>query len=236
MRELRFDRLSEDGTHLVLEDGRGVQYTVNVDEALAASVRRGLHRNSVRQSASSITPRDIQTLIRQGVSVDEVVAQTDLAPDFVQRFAEPVMAEMDFVIQRARRLSVHSAGQQIQVEDLVDRAARRADVPTSELEWSCRKTDEHAWRIEAAADGEDVLALVFRVSEGTVVPADVRTADLLGHSVVDVTEPKPIPQHWDAQHPAARAAARAAAQREPVAAAQPAVTQPALTDDPSRIF
>lgn len=230
MRELRFERLSEDGTHLVLEDGRGVQYSVPVDESLAACVRRGLHRTTARQSTASITPRDIQSLIRQGVTVDEVAARTDLAMDFIQRFAEPVMAEMDFVIQRARRLAIHSAGQQIPVEELVDRAARQADVPTQELEWSCRKTDEHAWRIEAAADGRDVLALVFRVSEGTVVPADVRTADLLGNSVVDLTEPKAIPQHWDAQHPAAKAAVRAQ-QRPPVM-----VDQPLLSDDPSRIF
>jgi hypothetical protein len=140
------------------------------------------------------------------------------------------MAEMDFVIQRARRLSIHSAGQQIPVEELVDRAARSADVHTEDLEWSCRKTDEHAWRIEASAEGRDVLALVFRVSEGTVVPADVRTADLLGNSVVDLTVPKTIPQHWDAQHPAAKAAVRA--QQRPAVM----VEQPLLTDDPSRIF
>lgn len=231
MRELRLERLSEDGTHLVLEDSRGVQYTVAVDETLAANVRRGIHRNTARTSTSAITPRDIQALIRQGVSVDEVVAQTDLAADFVQRFAEPVVAEMDFVIQRARRLTIHSAGQQVAVEELVDRGARRADVHTDELEWSCRKTDEHAWRIEATVDGQDVLALVFRVTEGTVVPADVHTADLLSDSVVDLTEPKVIPQHWDAQHPAAKAAARAAHQhRAPVAA------QPLMADDPSRIF
>lgn len=231
MRELRLERLSEDGTHLVLEDSRGVQYTVAVDESLAANVRRGIHRNTARTSTSAITPRDIQALIRQGVSVDEVVAQTDLAADFVQRFAEPVVAEMDFVIQRARRLTIHSAGQQVAVEELVDRGARRADVHTDELEWSCRKTDEHAWRIEATVDGQDVLALVFRVTEGTVVPADVHTADLLNDSVVDLTEPKAIPQHWDAQHPAAKAAARAAHQhREPVA------VPPLMADDPSRIF
>jgi hypothetical protein len=228
MRELRFERLSEDGTHLILEDGRGVGYTVAVDEVLAAAVRRGLHRSSTRQSASSLTPRDIQALIRQGVSVEEVASQTDLALDFVQRFAEPVMAEMDFVIQRARRLSVHSAGQQVPVEDLVDRASRRADVPTEELEWVCRKTDESAWRIEALADGHQVLALVFRVSEGTVVPADVATADLLGTQVVDLTEPRAIPRHWDAEHPAAKAAARSAA-----ASNAPAPLEP---DDPSRIF
>ncbi len=231
MRELRLERLSEDGTHLVLEDSRGVQYMIAVDETLAANVRRGIHRNTARTSTSAITPRDIQALIRQGVSVDEVVAQTDLAADFVQRFAEPVVAEMDFVIQRARRLTIHSAGQQVAVEELVDRGARRADVHTDELEWSCRKTDEHAWRIEATVDGQDVLALVFRVTEGTVVPADVHTADLLSDSVVDLTEPKAIPQHWDAQHPAAKAAARAAHQHR-----EPAAAQPLMADDPSRIF
>lgn len=235
MRDLRFERLSEDGTHLILEDSRGVQYTVAVDENLAANVRRGLHRSTARNTSASMTPRDIQALIRQGATVDEVASQTDLALDFIERFAEPVVAEMDFVIQRARRLSIHSSGQILPVEDLVDRAARRADVPTEDLEWSCRKTDEHAWRIEASVDGEDILALVFRVSEGTIVPADVRTADLLSSKVVDLTEPVVMPQHWDAQHPAAKAAARAA-HREPVPAAEPVVTQPMLTDDPSRIF
>lgn len=233
MRELRFERLSEDGTHLVLEDDRGVGYTVAVDEVLAAAVRRGVHRSTARQSPASLTPRDIQALIRQGVTVEEVAAQTDLTRDFVERFAEPVMAEMDFVIQRARRLSVHSAGQQIAVEDLVDRAARRADVPVEELDWTCRKTDESSWRIEAHSGDAQVLALVFRVSEGTVVPADVATADLLGNQVVDLTEPKGMPAHWDAEHPAAKAAARSAA-----AAAHPPAEplQPLLSDDPSRIF
>jgi hypothetical protein len=229
MRELRFERLSEDGTHLVLEDDRGVGYTVAVDDGLAAAVRRGLHRTSARQTPASITPRDIQALIRQGVTVEEVAARTDLTRDFVQRFAEPVMAEMDFVIQRARRLSVHSAGHQVAVEDLVDRAARRADVPTEELEWSCRKTDESSWRIEAGAGDADVLALVFRVSEGTVVAADVATADLLSGPVVDLTE-RGLPSHWDAEHPAAKAAARSAA------AAVPPAAQVSPADDPSRIF
>ena len=109
-----------------------------------------------------------QALTRQGLSIDEVVAQTGLSPDFVQRFAEPVLAEMDFVIQRARRLAIYAAGQQIPVEDLVDRAAREADVPTEDLQWSCRKVEDATWRIDAGVDTGDVLGLIFRVSEGTV--------------------------------------------------------------------
>ncbi|MFN8214273.1 MAG: septation protein SepH [Candidatus Nanopelagicales bacterium] len=232
MRELQFERLSDDGAHLVLVDSRGVQYTLPVDESLAASVRRGLQRSTVRSAPGNITPRDIQALIRQGHSIEDVAARTGLAEDFVQRFAEPVMAEMDFVIQRARRLSIHSAGQQVPVEDLVDRAARRADVPVEELMWSCRKTEDSTWRIDASTTTEDVLSLIFRVSEGTLTPADAATADLVKpRRVVDITETgqPALPRHWDAQHPAARAAARSAATSvEPV--------QPALTDDPSRIF
>ena len=123
MRELQFERLSDDGAHMVLVDSRGVQYTLPVDEGLASSVRRGLQRSTARSAPGNITPRDIQALIRQGHSIEDVSSRTGLAEDFVQRFAEPVMAEMDFVIQRARRLSIHAAGQQVPVEDLVDRGA-----------------------------------------------------------------------------------------------------------------
>lgn len=232
MRELRFERLSDDGTHFILEDTRGVQYALAVDEGLAAAARRGLQRTSTRTAPGSITPRDIQALIRRGLSTDEVAERTGLAVDFVQRFAEPVMAEMEFVIQRARRLSIYAAGQQVPVEELVDRATRQADVPAEELVWSCRKSEDATWHIDASTDSGEVLSLLFRVSEGTVTPADAQTADLLkGRRVVDLTAQgqASVPRHWDAEHPAAKAAVRSAQ-------ASPRVTQPTLTDDPSRIF
>lgn len=230
MRELQFDRLSDDGTHFVLLDSRGVRYSLPIDEELAASARRGLQRNSVRNEAGTTTPRDIQALIRQGMTIDEITETTGLAADFVQRFAEPVVAEMDFVIQRARRLSIYAAGQQIPVEELVDRAAAHADVPTEELLWSCRKTEDATWRIDASTGDQDLVSLVFRVSEGTITPADGATAELLrGRRVVDLTEgqdPGRIPEHWDALHPAAKAAAAARVPQAPESA----------PDDPSRIF
>ncbi len=233
MRDLRFERLSDDGSHFVLTDSRGVEYRLPVDEDLAASARRGLQRTSVKQTAGTITPRDIQALIRQGLSIDEVVAQTGLSPDFVQRFAEPVLAEMDFVIQRARRLAIYAAGQQIPVEDLVDRAAREADVPTEDLQWSCRKVEDATWRIDAGVASGEVLGLIFRVSEGTVTPADAHTAGLLKGSarVVDLTDSSGsrLPRHWDSEHPAAKAAAAArSAHVEP--------SPSSMSDDPSRIF
>jgi hypothetical protein len=233
MRELQFERLSDDGSHFVLVDSRGVEYQLPVDEELAAAARRGLQRSSSKAPSGTITPRDIQSLIRTGISIDQVVDQTGLSPDFVQRFAEPVLAEMDFVIQRARRLSVYTAGQQIPVEEIVDRAARAADVPTDELAWSCRKIGDATWRIDAATEGADVLGLIFRVSEGTMTPADAQTAGLLRQSgrVVDLTDAgaSTLPRHWDAQHPAAKAAVAARSSHGTVQDTAP-------SDDPSRIF
>lgn len=232
MRELRFERLSEDGSQLILADESGVLFEVPVDDALVSTIRRCAARTSVRNVPGAMTPRDIQALIRQGVTIEDVCARTGMDPDFVQRFAEPVMAEMDFVIQRARRLSVFDGRTAIPVEELVERAARRADVPTEELEWSCRKTAEATWRIEAAAGPALVVSLVFRVGEGTITPADEATDALLVNrprQMVDLTDGS-MPQHWDAQHPAARAAARQA--QGPV----PEPMQSWQSDDPSRIF
>lgn len=230
MRELRYERLSEDGTQLILEDERGVPFVVPVDEALASAIRRAAQRMSTKKASGGMTPRDIQALIRQGASIDEVCARTGLEQDFVQRFAEPVMAEMDFVIQRARRLSVFDGRTAIPVEELVERAARRADVPTEELDWRCRRTAEATWLIEACTPNATVLSLTFRVSEGTIAPADTDSEDLLANrprQMVDLTEAT-MPRHWDAEHPAAKAAARQAASAE--------VTNPWSSDDPSRIF
>lgn len=232
MRELRFERLSEDGTQLILEDERGVPFVVPVDEALASAIRRAGQRISAKKAPGGMTPRDIQALIRQGASIEEVCARTGLDQDFVQRFAEPVMAEMDFVIQRARRLSVFDGRTAIPVEELVERAARRADVPTEDLDWRCRRTAESTWLIEASTAHAGVLSLIFRVSEGTITPADATSEELLANrprQMVDLTEGN-LPRHWDAEHPAAKAAARHAAGNvaENTVAWEP--------DDPSRIF
>lgn len=236
MRELRFERLSDDGSHFVLVDSRGVQYQLPLDDELATSARRGLQRSSTKSAAGTITPRDIQSLIRKGMSIDEVVEQTGLGQDFVQRFAEPVLAEMDFVIQRARRIAIYAAGQQVNVDDLVERAAQHADVPTADLVWSCRKVEDATWRIDASAGDADVLSLIFRVSEGTLTPADAETAGLLKqpHRVVDLTQTSGsrLPRHWDAEHPAAKAAA-ASRSSHPASDTPPT---PSLNDDPSRIF
>lgn len=230
MRELRFERLSEDGTHLVLEDSEGDLFELPLEEGLASAVRRGMRRTSTRRGGGDITPRDIQALIRQGLSIDEVCSRTGLDNDFVQRFAEPVMAEMDFVIQRARRLSLYEDEDCIGVDELAERASQRCGLSPEDLQWSCRKTAESTWRIDAVFADSQALSLIFRVNEGTITPADTMTEQLLAgraQQVVDLTDGS-LPMHWDAQHPAAKAAVR-----------QALVSEDLLQDagdDPSRIF
>ena len=106
----------------------------------------------------------------------------------MQRFAEPVLAEMDFVIQRARRLAIYAAGSKYLWRIWWIAPHARPTFPTEDLQWSCRKVEDATWRIDAGVDTGDVLGLIFRVSEGTVTPADAHTAGLLrGRQRVDLT-------------------------------------------------
>lgn len=249
MRELQFDRLSDDGRFFVLIDSRGVRYTLPVSEDIATAARRGLQRTAIRDADAVVSPRDIQALIRSGHSVDDVVIRTGLAEDFVRRFAEPVLAEMDFVMQRARRLTMHSAGAQVTLEELAESAAADRGLDAADLTWSCAKVDDGLWSISTSYDDRSLLQVQFRVTDGTLTPGD------------DVTDQfvrgyRNLPAHWDVEHPAARAKARHAREvSEAVTpdsdeesgqmsdtvtvdlrSTAPTPLSPALFDDPSTVF
>lgn len=253
MRELKFNRLSEDGTHFVLKDSRGVTYRLTVDEPLATAARRGLQRTASRTDGMAMSPRHIQALIRGGMSIDEVVAATGQQPDFVQRFAEPVLAEIEFIVQRARRMRVRLGSSAHTLDEIVDIACERADVPTDDVQWLCAREDDGCWRIRTEADGQPLVEVRFRVTDGTITPTQDTIARLAPRTSV-VTLPESslvgsLPAHWDAQHPAARAAARHVAEATDIeiAPAPPAPARnlvgshdhsspPLFDDDPSSIF
>ncbi|MGH9190272.1 MAG: septation protein SepH [Acidimicrobiales bacterium] len=54
---------------------------------------------------SSLTPREMQARLRAGRTVDEVAAEAGVAPDWVQRFAVPIIAEQAKVVDLGRSLT-----------------------------------------------------------------------------------------------------------------------------------
>ncbi|MFN8045088.1 MAG: septation protein SepH [Dermatophilaceae bacterium] len=127
MQDLRLIGVHEDGEHLLLSDADGQRYRVPLDEQLRVAARGDRPRLGQLQIEieGGLRPREIQALIRSGLSAAEVADRSGWTVEKVQRFEGPVLAEREFIAIRARaaRLS-HDSGRQT-LEAARQRAAAR---------------------------------------------------------------------------------------------------------------
>jgi hypothetical protein len=103
MRELKVVGLHTDGKRIILETGAGSdgkvgeKYFLRVDDRLRAAIRgdragSGQTRIDV-EVKGVLRPKDIQSRIRAGASVEQVAATTGVDIERIQRFANPVLLE-----------------------------------------------------------------------------------------------------------------------------------------------
>ena len=157
--DLRLVALTTERGHLVLEDGAAQQYRVPVDERLAAALRAAAPRTRARTGQleialeSQLTPREIQSRIRAGHSLEEVARAAGIATERVERYAAPVIAERAHVLEQAQQAGGRraSAGSAPPLLTLV--AARLAEQRASaeSTEWDAwRADDEERWTVQLA--------------------------------------------------------------------------------------
>src|SRR5690606_10000598 len=94
--------------------------TTLIDRAPSASLRSGQMEIPME---SSLTPRDIQTRIRRGASVEEVAEAAGVTFEQAHGFAIPVLAEREFMVEQARATSVRRrnvSGSPVPLSELVD--------------------------------------------------------------------------------------------------------------------
>ena len=95
----------EDG-RLILTADDGERYAVPIDDRLLVAVRRPIAEQGVSRKLS---PREIQSHIRGGMSAEDVAAITGAPLEYIQRFEGPVLAEREFVVDSALAVPVHVA-------------------------------------------------------------------------------------------------------------------------------
>ena len=156
MRELHVVALSEDGRSVVLalrEDAARGEFRVALDDRLVSAVRGELVRPGTA-AAPSISPRDIQARLRDGESVEEIAASAGVPVGRVERFAGPVLAEIDRVISGAHRGFVQRArlgpsdlplGQAVE-----QRLSEAAGVKPDSVRWTARRREGGAWLVEVS--------------------------------------------------------------------------------------
>jgi hypothetical protein len=102
--ELTIIEVTRDGFIAVSRDGQ--RFTIALDGPLRAQLSATAHS----PSQSTASPKEIQTLLRSGLTVDEVAARTGSSPDHIARFEAPIVAELAFVLERALAVPVISNG------------------------------------------------------------------------------------------------------------------------------
>ncbi|MFM6977473.1 MAG: septation protein SepH [Micrococcales bacterium] len=137
-----------DGEHLILESQDGAKHRLSIDDALRSAIRGN---TAAVRGQISLTPREIQTAIRSGASVDELVSRSGDPRDYVEKFAQPVIDELTHVLATALGVRISVAGDrynevsQTEFGEII--ASRLIASGVSEYAWSTHRDENHSWQI-----------------------------------------------------------------------------------------
>ena len=144
MNELRLVRREEQS--LVVAAENGDEFRLVVDETVLGELRALSRRTST--SDVPVRPREIQALIREGKTRDEVVEITGISEDDIERYEEPVIAERRYVLERAQAVPVRTGtGEEGSEQFGAVIGERLATLGAEEVSWDSWRDTEAGWMI-----------------------------------------------------------------------------------------
>lgn len=218
MTELTFERRTANA--LVLLDENGNEFLLPADEALLSEVRAIV---AAQRGIKKVRPAEIQKLLRQGLSAQEVAAETGFDIDDIERFAPPVLAEMEYILERAFEVTVRTKTAAITDDEKFGEViserlfALAAEHPT----WRSWKDEETGWHIGLefisygvlhnavwrfdhnklllTANNADAVNLSKQQLNDTLIPAKPRALPETPKSTAAVTAFPELPPHSAAE-------------------------------------
>lgn len=244
MQHLSLTGLSDDGRRLVMTDGAGNGFELDVDHRLRAALRDDRTTGPgprEKKMESTLRPRDIQARIRAGESAESVAQAAGTSVDRIMTYAGPVLAEREHMAQRAQKGAVRRRGTaESGARNLGDAVAlqlRPHGVHAEDVEWDAWRREDGRWVLTAeflcdARAGQARFA--FDVPGNYVLTENDDARWLIG----DALETSPVaPQRDDLQQARERRLAPVedteptvpvvAEAPQPPAAPEPAAPQPA---------
>ena len=194
MRALRVVGLGTDGRTVILETvtqrpgERRERFTVPVDDSLHAAVRGDLQSlDQIEiELESPMRPREIQSRIRAGASVEQVATAAGVPSERIERFAYPVLLERSRMAQLTQRAHpVRAEGPDVRTLD---------EVLSENFRWRGHDYGAVAWDSWRGEDGKWVVQLRWRTGRsdnrahwtfhpgahgGTVTANDEHATDLI---------------------------------------------------------
>lgn len=151
MQDIRL--VDSDGEYLNLETQSGEKFRLVLDDSLRSAIKR---EATVQLDSVSISPREIQDLVRSGISAHDVASKHGVAIEYVEKFALTVVDEMSHIIASAKtvRISVeadrYSEATQMEFGEILE--GRLKKVGASNVEWSATKLEGEPWMVSVSYD------------------------------------------------------------------------------------
>lgn len=149
MIELELLGVGGDGESLVFTDVEGERYRIQITDELRGAIRRDRPRieSAPDLATQTLRPRDIQAMLRAGITPEEIAARHGIDITNVTRYEAPIAAEKAYALQRALTTTIGASADGPAMGDLVvDRLAARGVDPSS-LSWTAQREANNPWQI-----------------------------------------------------------------------------------------
>jgi hypothetical protein len=154
MQELRFVAVSEDGQYAVLGvPGRSARFTLPIDERLRAVALGQTSRLAQYEIEveSPLRPKEIQTRIRAGETVEEIADAAGIAVERVRWFEGPVLAERAYMADQAQLASVRRQGDATpgpRLGEIVTERLKVFGADPDDAQWDAKKRGDGSWQVQ----------------------------------------------------------------------------------------
>ena len=194
MRELKVVGLDVDGKRIICEaSDSGDNFAIRVDNRLRAAVRGDKATSNQTEIEVEVSPglrpKEIQSRIRAGASVEQVAALAGEDIDRIQRFANPVLLE------RSRAAELATAAHPVLADgpsvltllETVTTALISRGLDPNATNWDAWRNEDGRWTVQLAwKAGKSDLQAHFRFTPGshggTVTAFDDSAAELIDPS------------------------------------------------------
>ncbi|MGO4691068.1 septation protein SepH [Glaciibacter sp. 2TAF33] len=146
----------ENGALLAASE-EGDRFRIAIDEVLQSRLRQ---TQTEPTTGPKLSPREIQTHIRSGMSAEDVAAVTGASLDYVRRFEGPVLAEREYIVSSALSVPVHTAIDPDPVDDEANFGSvireRLAALGASNERWASWKEPDGGWIVKLSFTADDI--------------------------------------------------------------------------------
>jgi hypothetical protein len=157
MQDLKVIGVEDGGLVAVGDDGE--RFRIAIDEGLHSKIRQFRQESST--AGPKLSPREVQSHIRAGMSAEDVSAVTGAPLEYIQRFEGPIVAEREHIVASALSVPVHTT---VDVDPLGEGNTfgavireRLASLGVAGERWASWKDSEAGWiiKLEFTADQID---------------------------------------------------------------------------------